>query len=120
MPDSRRGVGISLLDYPILLWPILSGKGTWYTVHVSKVARGAFSFLPYTGKYHAVQPAHRPEPHRYGDVIRSSAPASKISPSPRMPGIETEMTAKIAKVPGLRIYEAPVQYHGRTYAEGKK
>jgi glycosyltransferase involved in cell wall biosynthesis len=34
-------------------------------------------------------------------------------------GIEPELTAKVAKM-GLRIYEVPVSYQGRTYAEGKK
>jgi glycosyltransferase involved in cell wall biosynthesis len=34
-------------------------------------------------------------------------------------GIEPELTAKVAKM-NLRIYEVPVSYRGRTYAEGKK
>lgn len=34
-------------------------------------------------------------------------------------GIEPEMTAKLAKSQA-RIYEVPISYHGRTYAEGKK
>ena len=33
--------------------------------------------------------------------------------------VETEMTVKLAKL-GVRIYEVPISYHGRTYAEGKK
>ena len=33
--------------------------------------------------------------------------------------IETEITVKLAKL-GARIYEVPIVYHGRTYAEGKK
>src|SRR5271169_1433583 len=33
--------------------------------------------------------------------------------------VETEMTVKAAKL-GARIYEVPIVYHGRTYAEGKK
>ena len=35
-------------------------------------------------------------------------------------GFEPEFTAKIAKLNGVRIYEVPITYHGRTYAEGKK
>ncbi len=35
-------------------------------------------------------------------------------------GIEPEMTAKLAAMPGLRIFEVPISYDGRTYAEGKK
>ncbi|MDX1673205.1 MAG: glycosyltransferase family 2 protein [Longimicrobiales bacterium] len=34
-------------------------------------------------------------------------------------GIEPEITAKLAQA-GARIYEVPITYHGRTYAEGKK
>ena len=34
-------------------------------------------------------------------------------------GIEPELTAKVAKL-HLRIYEVPISYQGRTYADGKK
>ncbi len=34
-------------------------------------------------------------------------------------GFEPEVTIKVAKL-GCRIYEVPISYHGRTYAEGKK
>jgi glycosyltransferase involved in cell wall biosynthesis len=34
-------------------------------------------------------------------------------------GIEPELTAKVAGL-GVRVYEVPISYHGRTYAEGKK
>ncbi len=33
-------------------------------------------------------------------------------------GFEPEITARLAKF-GARIYEVPINYHGRTYAEGK-
>jgi len=35
-------------------------------------------------------------------------------------GFEPEITAKIAAKKHLRIYEVPISYYGRTYAEGKK
>lgn len=35
-------------------------------------------------------------------------------------GFEPEITAKIARIPEIRIYEVGVSYYGRTYAEGKK
>lgn len=35
-------------------------------------------------------------------------------------GFEPEVTAKIARVPEVRIYEVGISYYGRTYAEGKK
>jgi glycosyltransferase involved in cell wall biosynthesis len=35
-------------------------------------------------------------------------------------GFEPEVTAKIAKIKNLRIYEVGISYFGRTYEEGKK
>lgn len=35
-------------------------------------------------------------------------------------GFEPEVTAKIARIPELRIYEVGISYYGRTYLEGKK
>lgn len=35
-------------------------------------------------------------------------------------GFEPEVTVKLARRPGIRIYEVPISYKGRTYAEGKK
>lgn len=35
-------------------------------------------------------------------------------------GFEPEVTAKISRVPEIRIYEVGISYYGRTYAEGKK
>lgn len=35
-------------------------------------------------------------------------------------GFEPEITAKVARLPGVRIFETPISYYGRTYAEGKK
>ena len=50
-----------------------------------------------------------------GDVIRGMKLQSQRF------GIEPEMTARIARAkPRLKIYEVPISYHGRTYAEGKK
>ena len=35
-------------------------------------------------------------------------------------GFEPEVTAKVARVPGVRVYEVGSSYFGRTYLEGKK
>lgn len=35
-------------------------------------------------------------------------------------GFEPEVTAKLSKIKGIRIYEVGISYYGRTYAEGKK
>ncbi len=49
-----------------------------------------------------------------GNLIRNMLLTSKRF------GIEPEMTAKLAKMPGVRIYEVPISYDGRSYQEGKK
>lgn len=35
-------------------------------------------------------------------------------------GLEPEITAKISKIPKIRIYEVGISYYGRTYEDGKK
>ncbi len=44
----------------------------------------------------------------------------KISLKEKRFGFEPEVTAKIARIHGIRIYEVGISYYGRTYAEGKK
>ena len=51
-----------------------------------------------------------------GEVIRTIAPKLE---SKRF-GFEPEITARVAKIKGLKIYEVGISYSGRTYAEGKK
>ena len=46
----------------------------------------------------------------------SSAAAPRLR---RLP-FEPEVTAKILRTPGIRLYEVPIAYYGRTFAEGKK
>ena len=35
-------------------------------------------------------------------------------------GFEPEVTAKLSRIPKVRIYEVGISYYGRTYEEGKK
>jgi len=35
-------------------------------------------------------------------------------------GFEPEVTAKVARIPNIRIYEIGISYYGRTFEEGKK
>lgn len=51
-----------------------------------------------------------------GDLIRKIAKKLK---SKRF-GFEPEITAKIAKIKNIKIYEVGISYFGRTYNEGKK
>ncbi len=44
----------------------------------------------------------------------------KIRFKERRFGFEPEVTSKIARFPGIRIYEVGISYYGRTYEEGKK
>ncbi len=50
------------------------------------------------------------------DVLEKIAPTLQE----RRFGVEPELTAKVARLPGVRIYERPISYAGRTYAQGKK
>lgn len=52
-------------------------------------------------------------------LIRSDL-AKKIEIKERRFGIEPEITAKLAKMKPIRIYEVGISYYGRTYEEGKK
>ncbi|MCA9052348.1 MAG: glycosyltransferase family 2 protein [Planctomycetaceae bacterium] len=50
------------------------------------------------------------------EIIQQIAPRLKQNRF----GFEPEITARVAKIPGCRVFELGVSYHGRTYAEGKK
>lgn len=52
-------------------------------------------------------------------LIRSSI-AKEINIQEKRFGIEPEITAKLAKIPKIKIYEVGISYYGRTYEEGKK
>jgi glycosyltransferase involved in cell wall biosynthesis len=45
---------------------------------------------------------------------------NKINLKEKRFGFEPEVTAKIARIPGIRIYEVGISYYGRRYEEGKK
>jgi glycosyltransferase involved in cell wall biosynthesis len=49
-----------------------------------------------------------------GDIIKSLLLKEKRF------GFEPELTAKLARIPEIRIYEVGISYYGRTYAQGKK
>ncbi len=51
-----------------------------------------------------------------GDLIRKLAPKLESKKF----GFEPEITARIAKIPKIKIYEVGISYSGRTYQEGKK
>jgi len=49
-----------------------------------------------------------------GDLVRSFHLVSDDF------AFEPEVTAKVLRTPGIRLYEIPIAYYGRGYAEGKK
>jgi glycosyltransferase involved in cell wall biosynthesis len=112
-------------DYPLLLAPILEG-------HADAVFGNRFHSGP-----HRVPRYYRYLLNRVFSIVCNSLTGVAIHDvtacykvfrrellermhlrSDRF-SIETEMTVKLAKM-GVRIYEVPIVYHGRTYAEGKK
>jgi glycosyltransferase involved in cell wall biosynthesis len=52
-------------------------------------------------------------------LIRSDIAKSLTLKEKRF-GFEPELTAKLSRVPDIRIYEVGISYYGRTYEEGKK
>lgn len=52
-------------------------------------------------------------------LMRTSI-AKKLEIKEKRFGIEPEITAKLAKIKPIRIYEVGISYYGRTYEEGKK
>jgi glycosyltransferase involved in cell wall biosynthesis len=52
-------------------------------------------------------------------LIRADIAKSLLLKEKRF-GFEPEVTAKLARIRGIRIYEIGISYYGRTYEEGKK
>jgi hypothetical protein len=112
-------------DYPLLLKPILEG-------HADAVFGNRFHNGP-----HRVQRFYRYTLNRLfsvmcnlltGITIHDVTACYKVFRRDLLEkmnlrsdrfSVETEMTVKVAKL-RARIYEVPIVYHGRTYAEGKK
>ncbi len=55
-----------------------------------------------------------------GYKIFKSEIIKSISLNEKRFGFEPEITAKVAKIKNIRIYEVGISYYGRTYEEGKK
>lgn len=113
-------------EYPILLAPLISGKadvvfGSRFKGEVSRV----LYYWHYLGNLFLTTLSNMFTNLNLTDmetcykVFKREIIQNMILSSKRF-GIEPEMTAKIAKLPEVRIYEVPISYYGRTYAEGKK
>ncbi len=127
----------SPVDYPRLLGPILDGRAD--VVYGSRFIGGEHRVLFYwhsLGNEYLTMLSNMMTNLNLTDmevcykVFRREALAGIRFRSNRF-GFEPEVTAKIARqripdesdpgrVRGLRVYEVPVRYDGRTYSEGKK
>jgi glycosyltransferase involved in cell wall biosynthesis len=114
-------------EYPLLLGPILSGKADvvfgsrftgggphrvvyfWHMVgnKVLTLLSNMFTNLNLTDMETCYKVMKR-------EVVK------QIRIEENRFGFEPEITAKIAKIPEVVVYEVGISYHGRTYAEGKK
>ncbi len=112
-------------DYPVLLQPILDDEAD--VVYGSRFLGGphrVLFFWHYVGNRFLTTMSNMFTDLNLSDmetcykVFRSEVIQGLKLASNRF-GIEPEITAKISKT-RVRIYEVPISYHGRTYAEGKK
>jgi glycosyltransferase involved in cell wall biosynthesis len=113
------------VDYPALLTPLLDGRAD--VVYGSRFLGGphrVLLFWHYFGNKlftlltNIIYDVNLTD---MGTCYKAfEAKALKAMPlSAERFGIEAELTAKVCKR-GLRLYEVPISYSGRTYAEGKK
>jgi glycosyltransferase involved in cell wall biosynthesis len=114
-------------EYPVLLRPILEGKADvvygsrflgqarghrvlyfWHSVgnRMLTLLSNAFTDLNLTDMETCYKVMKR-------EVV------TRLDLQSQRFGIEPEITCKISRL-GARIYEVPISYNGRTYAEGKK
>lgn len=114
-------------EYPILCWPILTGKAD--VVFGSRfIGSSAHRVLYYW--------------HSFGNKVLTTLSnmatnlnltdmetgykvfkreiIQKIQIEENRFGFEPEIVAKLSHLKDIRIYEVPISYYGRTYAEGKK
>jgi glycosyltransferase involved in cell wall biosynthesis len=112
-------------DYPALLAPLLDGRAdvVYGSRFLGGVHRVMFFWHSFGNKLFTLiaNVLYDINLTDMGTCYKVFA-ADKIKPIPLRSdrfGIEAELTAKICKR-RLRIYEVPISYSGRTYAEGKK
>lgn len=113
-------------DYPKLLAPILQGRAdVVYGSRFSPVERKVHSYWHTLGNRalttlsNWLADMYMTDMETCYKVFRTPVIQNIRLHSDRF-GFEPEVTAKIARIPGLRIWEVPISYNYRTYAEGKK
>ncbi len=113
-------------DYAELLKPIFDGKAD--VVYGSRFLHGPRRVLYYwhsianhalTTMSNVVSNLNLTDMETCYKVFRREV-LSQINLQEERFGFEPEVTVKVSRVPGVRIWEVPISYNGRTYAEGKK
>lgn len=115
-------------DFRLLLQPILAGQAD--VVYGSRFSHDDGPVLHYwhaLGNKMITRLANWRWGLRFSDVetcykmVRREL-LEEIAPTlrERRFGIELELTAKLIRRPGVRFFERPIRYAGRSYAEGKK
>jgi len=113
-------------DYPALIAPIAEGRAdVVYGSRFSAASRRVDGYWHTVGNRaltllsNWLTNLHMTDMETCYKVFRSDVIKSIKLISDRF-GFEPEVTAKLARIPGLRIYEVPISYSYRTYEEGKK
>ena len=113
-------------DYAVLLKPILEGKAD--VVYGSRFLHGPRRVLYYwhsvanhllTTMSNVVSNLNLTDMETCYKAFRREVLTGLTLREERF-GFEPEVTVKVSRVPGIRIWEVPISYNGRTYAEGKK
>ncbi|MBP7859469.1 glycosyltransferase family 2 protein [Patescibacteria group bacterium] len=115
------------MEYPLLLDPILNGKADvvfgsrflnpkphrvlYYTHYIANKLLTNFSNLFTNLNLTDMETCYK---------VFVKSELDKLNLKQNRFGFEPEVTAKIARIKGIRIYEVGISYYGRTYEEGKK
>jgi len=114
-------------EYPQLLAPILDGKAdvVYGSRFVSNNPHRVLYFWHYVGNRFLTLLSNMFTNLNLSDmetcykVFRAEVIKAVTLEQDRF-GFEPEVTAKIARMRGVRVFEVGISYYGRTYAEGKK
>ena len=114
-------------EYPVLLRPILDGEAdVVYGSRFLGTPRGhrVLYFWHYVGNRLLTLLSNACTDLNLTDMetcykAMTRAIAVRLDLQSKRFGVEPEITCKVSRL-RARIYEVPISYHGRTYAEGKK
>ena len=115
-------------EYPLLLQPILENRAdVVYGSRFSSTDRPVARYWHQTANRTVTLLSNMCTNLKLTDVetcykVMRRAMVQEILPTLRENGfgIELEITAKLARIEGVRFYELPISYSPRGYAEGKK